>query len=39
MLGEEITVWIVAALVLVSAGIVLINWKPKVTSPYDPSEG
>ncbi|GGA14482.1 DMT family transporter [Neptunicoccus cionae] len=29
MLRETITVWIVAALVLVSAGIVLINYKPR----------
>lgn len=30
MLGEDITIWIVGALILVSAGIVLINRKPKV---------
>jgi drug/metabolite transporter (DMT)-like permease len=30
MLGETVTIWIVAALILVSAGIVLINHKPKV---------
>ena len=32
MLGETITIWIVAALVLVSAGIVLINHKPRKQS-------
>ncbi len=30
MLGEEVSIWILAALVLVSIGIVLINRKPKV---------
>ena len=40
MLGEDVSIWILAALVLVSIGIVLINRKPKaVLAKQDASGG